>query len=492
MVKKTTDLPTHILKLTSDISFSAVTKLANEIVEQCTFPDELKLADVSPVFKSGDTTVKTNYRPISVLLSLSKVFERLLLKQFLPFIEKRLSAILCAFKKGHSTQHALFRVTEMVRRSIDKGGVTAMVLMDLSKAYDCLPHDLLIAKLDAYVVGIDSLKLLYSYLTERKQRVKIGTSFSTWKSLSKGVPQGSVLGPLLFNIFINDLFYAIEHSQVCNFADDNTIFASGETLDAVTKCIENDMRNAMSWYKLNEMVANPEKFQLIYFGLKEDHDLSIEINGDLIKMSDTVKLFGVTIDSKLRFNEHVKIICQKTNTKVKAFSRVVRYLEPQKASLLYNSFILTNFNYCPLIWMFCGKTINDKVNSVHKRALRVLLNDYNSSFEELLHRNEEVTIHEKNLQKLILEVYRCMTSGNPSFLWEFFNRKVLPYTLRINNLLQLPNTRTKKYGNESLSFRGSIIWNQLPDQYKDAKTDNEFKMKIKSWKGFECNCRICI
>ena len=115
-----------------------------------------------------------------------------------------------------------------------------------------------------------------------------------------------------------------------------------------------------------------------------------------------------------------------------------------------------------------------------------------SSFEELLHKNEEVTIHEKNLQKLMLEVYRCVTSGNPSFLWELFNRKILPYTLRIKNLLQLPNTRTKKYGNESLTFRGNIIWNQLPDQYKAAKTDNEFKMKIKHWKVFKCSCRTCI
>ena len=128
-------------------------------------------------------------------------------------------------------QHALFRVIEMVRRCVDKGGVTAMVLMDLSKAYDCLPHDLLIAKLEAYGFGIDSLKLIHSYLTERKQRVKVGSSFSSWKTLSKGVPQGSVLGPLLFNVFIYDFFYAIEHSQVCNFADDNTIFACGETLD---------------------------------------------------------------------------------------------------------------------------------------------------------------------------------------------------------------------------------------------------------------------
>ena len=148
------------------------------------------------------------------------------------------------------------------------------------------------------------------------------------------------------------------------------------------------------------MVANPEKFQLIFFGLKEDHDLSIEINGDTIKMSNKVKLLGVTIDSKPRFNEHMKTIYQKTNNKAKAFSRVVRNLEPRKASLLYNSFILTNFNYCPLIWMFCGKITNDEVNRVHKSALRVLLNDYDSSFEEPLHRNGEVIIHKKICKNL--------------------------------------------------------------------------------------------
>ena len=266
---------------------------------------------------------------------MSKVFERLLLKQILPFIEKRLSSILCAFKKGHSTQHALFRVIEMLRRCIDKGGVTSMVLMDLSKAYDCLPHDLLIAKLEAYGFGLDSLKLIHSYLTERKQRVKIGSRFSSWKTVSKGVPQGFVLDPLLFNVFINDFFYAIEHSQVCNFADDNTIFACGETLDEVAICIENDMREAMNWYKRNEMVANPDKFQLIFFGLKEDHDLCIDIRGNVIKMSETVKLLGVTIDSKLNFNGHIKTICQKTKNKVKAFSRIAKNLDYQKASLLY-------------------------------------------------------------------------------------------------------------------------------------------------------------
>ena len=113
--------------------------------------------------------------------------------------------------------------------------------------------------------------------------------------------------------------------------------------------------------------------------------------------------------------------------------------------------------------MFYGKTANEEVNRVLKRALTVLLRDFDSTFEDLLHRNMEVTIHVKNLQKLMLEVYKCITSGNPSFLWDFFNRKMLPYSLRINDLLQLPKTRTSRYGNESLSLWGSMVWNRLPD-----------------------------
>ena len=115
-----------------------------------------------------------------------------------------------------------------------------------------------------------------------------------------------------------------------------------------------------------------------------------------------------------------------------------------------------------------------------------------ATFEELLHRNEEVTINVKNVQKLMLDVNKCITSGNPSFLWEFFNRKMLPYNLRINGLLQLPKTRTSRYGNESLSFWGSKVWNRLPDIYKAVKSCDEFKMKIRSWRGSGCNCRICI
>ena len=283
----------------------------------------------------------------------------------------------------------------------------------------------------------------------------------------------------------------MQHSQVCNFADDNTIYASGKNLDSVISNIEKDMKIAIDWYQDNEMVANPEKFQLMFLGLKDDPKLCIDINGNVVQMTDSVKLLGITIDSKLNFKQHVQSICKKASNKVRAFSRIAQNLDYEKSTILYNSFILSNFNYCPLIWMFCGKTSNDDINRLHKRALRVLLDDYESTFEELLRKRGEHTIHTRNLQKLMLEVYKCLTSDNPSFLWDFFKRKPVNYDLRVKDLVQLPETRTLRYGNNSLTFRGSTLWNALPDTIKSANSVCQFKNNIKNWTGSNCNCLIC-
>ena len=232
-------------------------------------------------------------------------------KQMLSFIQPNLSNLLCGFREGFSTQHALFRVAEMFRRTIDQSGIVGVVLMDLLKPYDCLSHDLLIAKMAAYGFSNKSLELLYSYLSNREQRFKMNSTFSDWKCKVYGVPQGSVLGPLLFNTFINDFVLAIQSSQVCNFADDNTVFACGTNVEEVIACLEFDIENAISWFRENNMVANPDKFQMMFIGLKESKRYCLDINGNIIVNTDTVKLLGVTIDSKLNFREHVTHICKR-------------------------------------------------------------------------------------------------------------------------------------------------------------------------------------
>ena len=152
---------------------------------------------------------------------------------------------------------------------------------------------------------------------------------------------------------------------------------------------------------------------------------------------------------------------------------------------------MSKFRYCSLIWMFCGKNVNKEINRVHKRALRILLNDYNASFDELLITNDEKTVHVQNLQKLLIEVYKSLNHENPSFLWDLFSRKEVYYNLRIKDILTLPRALTTSFGTNSITFRGSILWNNTPDVIKSSNTVSVFGKNIKNWEGEGCNCKIC-
>ena len=206
--------------------------------------------------------------------------------------------------------------------------------------------------------------------------------------------------------------------------------------------LENELQKTLFWSESNIMVAHPSKFQVMFMGLGNDCKLCIEIDKVVVKTVDKVQLLGVIMDSKLECDEHVKSLCLKANRNISALSRVAKIIDKPKCKLLYNSFVTSNFRYSPLIWMFCGKTANNEINRVHKRALRIILRDYDASFDELLVENEEKTIHVRNLQMLMIEVYKYLNHQSPSFLWELFARKEINYNFRIKDILTLPKAFT--------------------------------------------------
>ena len=268
-------------------------------------------------------------------------------------INKVVSKFLSAFRKGYSCETVLIKMIEDWRKCLSEHKVVAAMLVDLSKAFDCLPHRLLLAKLSAYGLSNDSCHLLMSYLSERKQRVKIGNARSSWSEIIKGVPQGSILGPLLFNIFINGIFYTIEN--IYNYADDNVLSCSGDSLQEVATSLESSTLTALNWFENNLMKANPNKFQAIVFGLKaKADDICFNINENKIEATKCVKQLGVYIDENLTFDEHISHICMKAARQLNSLQRIAKYLSQRTKNVVFNSFIMSNFSYCPLVWHICS------------------------------------------------------------------------------------------------------------------------------------------
>ena len=257
------DIPVKIIKANENFFAEAICFYFNKSLENGKFPNCLKLANITPIFKKGPRTSKNNYRPVSILPIFSKIFERLLSRQLSEFFDNILSKFQCGFRKCYGTQHCLLLMLEIWKEATDNNKAFGALLTDLSKAFDCLSHDLLIAKLHAYGLDIDSLNILQDYLSNRKERTKVDCFYCSCEVILPGVPQGSVLGPILFNICMCDMFLILGTTCVTGYADDNTPFAVIENIADVIKALEEIGENSVNWLSNNDMKLNTDKCHLL-------------------------------------------------------------------------------------------------------------------------------------------------------------------------------------------------------------------------------------
>ena len=403
-------------------------------------------------------------------------------------MDSKLSIQQCGFRKGYSAQHCLVVMLEKWRTTLDKKGCCGVLLTDLSKAFDCLSHELLIAKIHAYGFDYMSTKLIYSYLTSRQQRVRINSTYSTWSEIFTGVPQGSILGPLIFNIYLIDLFLFTDGTDIANYADDNSPYACESDIESVILQLEKDSKVLLEWVSNNVLKANPDKFHLILSD--PNPNFSIQVDQYSISNSNNEKLLGVIIDNKLSFNEHVAGLCKNASKKLHALARVSNYMNMEKRRTIMNAFINAQFGYCPLVWMFHSRTLNNHINKIHERSLRIVYKDEYSSFDEFLKQDHSFTIHERNIQTLAIEIFKVINGISPEIMNEVFPLKeTLQYCTRFPFKSQ--NVRTVAYGTETLNFLGPKIWSLVPKEIKEIESLIEFKRKIKFWKPEQCPCRIC-
>ena len=219
------------------------------------------------------------------------------------------------------------------------------------------------------------------------------------------------------------MFLFIKETDICNSTDDITLYACGKELDTIFFKLEIETNRAIQWLKDNEIVANPSKFQLVFLSKYKNIEKNMSFDAKTIKSSDAAELLGITQDKNINFKPHIQNICHKANNKTKALLRIRKFLNLEQAQVLAEAYISSNFRYCPLIWMFCGKMSDNLIVKTHYRTFRAIYDAQTRSYEELLYLSGKKIIHTQNLQILMVEVYKCLNNISPSFTWDYFKQK---------------------------------------------------------------------
>ena len=250
---------------------------------------------------------------------MSKVFEKIMYTQIDSFMEDKLSKLLTVFRKNHSTQHCLINMLEKWKNTLDKRGFVCAMFMDLSKTFDKMNHNLLIDKIGAYGFQKYALSFMKSYFIKRRQRVRVNSNFSACERIISGVPQGSILGPLLFKIFLNNLFLFFGNSDLGNYADENILSSCRHNLQELKQTLRGDFQIVTKWFYENYVVLNSGTCHFVCLG-KNTENKTYLFNNTEMKNSSEEKILGKTIDNKLKFKSHVKNLCKKASQKIWALS----------------------------------------------------------------------------------------------------------------------------------------------------------------------------
>lgn len=423
--------------------------------------------------------MKENYRPITILSCFSKVFERLVHKQLSQHFENILHKNAFAYRKNRGCETALLYLTEEWKADLDAGKSIGIVSMDLSKAFDSVPHDLTIEKLRQYGIDNKTVNLMDNYLTNRYQRVRLNGEFSNWQLTNMGIPQGSILGPLIFNIFMNDLFYVIENSTLSTYADDTQIFYSDHDTISLQRNINNDLLRADKWFDENAMKRNNDKYQSMVLGEKNNMIIpNFTCDDHVVSKCEQMELLGVTLDNKLKFEAHIQKVCRKVGQQLSALHRLKKILPLETRRDIYFAFILPHFNYCSETWHHCSKRNTSKLEKINERAVRLVFNDNSTHYETLLKKLKLKTLAEQRKQKIILNVFKSLNSDS-SPINDLLTFSDSPYNLRYINTLKLPKVRTSTYGSKSWRFLAAKLWNNLPNKLRTIKEFTELKKQLK-------------
>ena len=380
--KATLDSKIEPLKVASTCQNFVVTlaKVINASFEEGVFPRALKTAKVIPIHKGGEKLDVANYRPISLLSSFSKIYEKLMHKRVLDFLDKNNSLFenQYGFRPGRSCEHALLNAQSTILHSLSKNQIAVLLLLDYSKAFDVIDHLTLLKKLEHYGIRGTALEWFRSYLSNRSQYVSIQGSDSSLKPIVHGVPQGSILGPLLFVIYINDLPGISNIAKFILYADDANIIVTGSSIHEILTQVNCLTDVLIKWVHSNGLALNLKKTCYMIFSRKriDPTNVQLKIDNEIIERKSEARFLGVIVDEKLNWAAHIKAIKVKMSRFIGIMHKIKRNL-PTKARLqIFQSLVQSHLNFCSLVWGFAAKTHIDSLFTKQKQGIRAVMSGY--------------------------------------------------------------------------------------------------------------------
>ena len=488
-------IPTHILKTNLDFLVSPLKHIINLSFSEGRFPELLKLAEVCPIFKKKDKNKCENYRPISLLSNLSKLFERAMHIRIYEFFEAHniFSDLQFGFRKKHSTNHALLSIFENIKEKLDNKTFSCGVFIDLEKAFDTVNHDILVKKLEFYGIRGICNQWFSSYLSNRQQRVKLDGKKSSFLNITCGVPQGSILGPLLFLTYINDMKNSVKHSILHHFADDTNLLCSDTDEKKLKKKMNEDLSLIYTWLCANRLSLNVDKTEFIVFippRKKTINRFTLKLNRITLYESTKIKYLGLILDKTLSWKHHIFELRKKLSRAVGILYKMRTLNSPKNVLLsLYHSLFHSHMSYGICVYGLAESQYISKITLIQKRAIRIISKAPFNAHTEPLFKTLGVLNFPKTLE---LQFSMLMWQHDHGELPHCFNS----YFKKVNTI-HTHNTRaaslqkisentlvnTDLHGKKMFHFIGPRVFNKIVvlEFYKRCNSKVGFKTKMKKY-----------
>jgi len=497
---KTCDLDPLPTKLYSDCLphlLPSILEIINTSLTSGNFPTSFKTAIVRPLLKkpSLDPNTLNNYRPVSNLSFISKLLERIVLNQLNAHLSSNnlLSSLQSAYRPHHSTETALLKITDDLLSATDQGNISVVALLDLSAAFDTVDHSILLHRLQhSFGIHSTALSWFHTYLTDRYQTVSINEIKSDPVLLSCGVPQGSVLGPVLFTLYTQPLdnIFDTHHIQHHSFADDSQLYdnTSPDQTDELLQTVSDCVTDVQNWMTENKLKLNSDKTEAILIGTKAKlstvTSTSLELNNSSIPLSPVVKNLGVMLDTSLSMKQHISSICRTCYFQLRRISSIRSYLTTEATTKLVVTTILSRLDYCNSLLAGLPSSSISKLQRIQNSSARLILRKSKKDhITPLLKQLHWLPVSDRIKYKMNTLTYKCLQGTAPSYLSDCISLYTPSRTLRSADdclKLRIPRARLTTAGQRSFRFQAPTNWNTLPLSLRQKPSLSSFKSALKT------------